>query len=646
MGEILVEREYKPEPISEVSKNEIQFQVEEWTKENVGSSFVFREHQKETIVDIIYNILNEKHHTQIIEAPTGSGKSLLNIISAGVLASYYGKSSYILVSDLYLWKQYDDFIKMHSRIRNSFGILKGQTGNYFCNLNGLDMRNADCRMAGISWANLFDASSASMLGYSCALTCKYVKDRKKAMASKVVIMTYQLYHFMINVIYKQNMSKSIFKPRDTIFCDECHNIPSIVKNNFSPEIKREDLSIFKTIYGYINNAKQLELFDHYVEEQNGKAIEVDIKMKWKDIENIFEKCWETFINPHASIKANEEAILGYVGLFNLLGSIVEKIEADLQYKRQHEHKTFNEEDKTLYKACSYYRNCCCFWNDFSTCVKETGSQYIIKEIEENRNTKQTIVKFSDVKEDFLCWYFLLSTSEHQVLMSATIGGYEAFYENVGLAYSEKCWPETDILYTVIPSTFDFSKSPIYFINKYKMSYAYKENSFKMIKPMIYSLCEKTFNGLKGMIQTGSYANAKELYDSAPPHIKSRMLIYDNSRDKTDKITLHQMSSDTILIGPTLVEGIDLPGDDCRFIVILKVPYPVIIDKYVKEKINIFPRWYNSFTSNIIIQGIGRGNRFANDWCKTYIFDACFLSLYNATKNQYPVELQRRIKIVN
>ena len=231
-------------------------------------------------------------------------------------------------------------------------------------------------------------------------------------------------------------------------------------------------------------------------------------------------------------------------------------------------------------------------------------------------------------------------------MSATIGGYEAFYENVGLAYSEKCWPETDILYTVIPSTFDFSKSPIYFINKYKMSYAYKENSFRMIKPMIYSLCEKTFNGLKGMIQTGSYANAKELYDSAPPHIKRRMLIYDNSRDKTDKITLHQMSQDTILIGPTLVEGIDLPGDDCRFIVILKVPYPVIIDKYVKEKINIFPRWYNSFTSNIIIQGIGRGNRFANDWCKTYIFDACFLSLYNATKNQYPVELQRRIKIVN
>ena len=646
MGEILVEREYKPEPISEVSKNEIQFQVEEWTKENVGSSFVFREHQKETIVDIIYNILNEKHHTQIIEAPTGSGKSLLNIISAGVLASYYGKSSYILVSDLYLWKQYDDFIKMHSRIRKSFGILKGQTGNYVCNLNNLDMRNADCRMAGVSWANLFDIKSAMNLGYDCAITCKYVKDRKKAIKSRVVIMTYQLYHYMINVVYKQMEGKSVFKPRDTIFCDECHNIPSIVKNNFTPEIKLEDKNQFKTIYSYTENAKQLDLFDHYVEDINGKAVERDIKMKWKDIEQIFDNCWKTFTNPHASTKANYEAIDGYISIFNLLGEVVSHIEADLQNKKQVEHKQFDEEDKKYYKACSYFRNCACFWNDFGVCIRETSKEYVIKEIEENRNTKQVVVKFSCVKEDFLCWYFLLSTSEHQVLMSATIGGYEAFYENAGLAYSERCWPDSEIWYKVIPSNFDFSKSPVYFINRYKMSYAYKEQSFRMIKPMIYTLCEKTFADKKGMIQTGSYANAKELYDNAPAHIKKRMLIYDNSRDKTDKITLHQMSSNTILVGPTLVEGIDLPGDDCRFIIIMKVPYPVIVDKYVKEKINLFPKWYNSVTSNIIIQGIGRGNRYADDWCKTYIFDACFLGLYNATKSQYPIELQKRIKIVN
>ena len=105
-----------------------------------------------------------------------------------------------------------------------------------------------------------------------------------------------------------------------------------------------------------------------------------------------------------------------------------------------------------------------------------------------------------------------------------------------------------------------------------------------------------------------------------------------------------MSKNTILIGPTLVEGIDLPGDMCRFIIILKIPYPVIVDEYVKRKMELFPLWYNSTTSNIIIQGIGRGNRFKEDYCTTYILDACFLNLYNATKSQYAEELQQRIKI--
>ncbi|MBO5005436.1 MAG: DEAD/DEAH box helicase family protein [Clostridia bacterium] len=641
-------------PITEDTKDDISKNIDVWINDYIGSEFKFREHQKETIIEIIYNILNDKAHTQLIEAPTGSGKSLLNIISAGVLSTCYKKSSYILVSDLFLWKQYDDFIRQHPNIRKEFGILKGQTGNYNCLLNNLDVRNADCRMAGVSWGNLFDPVSAQNLGYGCAATCKYVKERRKALKSNVVIMTYQLYHYMLNVVYKQSSGKAKFCPRDTIFCDECHNIPTIVSNNFTPEIKPEDKEVFKTIYEYGMPNAQLDLFDDFLAEAKGEdelnkkqiAQNRIVDFTWKEASKVFDDCWNVFIDPHASYKKDNEAIQGYINLINMLGPICSSIEADLQYKKQHEHKEFDEDDRRRYRACSYLRNCACFWNDFGTCIEETGPQYVIKKIEENRNTKQTVVKFSDVKEDFLCWYFLLSTSEHQVLMSATIGGYEAYYENTGLSYSEKRWPETDIWYKVIPSTFDFSNSPVYFINRHKMSYAYKEQSFKVIKPMVYKLCEQTFYGKKGMIQTGSYANAKELYDDAPYHIKKRMLIYDNSRDKSDKITLHQMSEDTILVGPTLVEGIDLPGDDCRFIIIIKVPYPVIIDRYVKEKMNIFPKWYNSTTSNIIIQGIGRGNRFRDDWCKTYIFDACFLSLYNATKSQYAPELQKRIRIIN
>jgi Rad3-related DNA helicase len=125
-----------------------------------------------------------------------------------------------------------------------------------------------------------------------------------------------------------------------------------------------------------------------------------------------------------------------------------------------------------------------------------------------------------------------------------------------------------------------------------------------------------------------------------------LLYYNGSKEKSDVIIQHQMSADTILIGPTLNEGIDLPGDLCRFIIITKMPYPSIKDRLVDAKMKIFPYWYNSTTSTQIIQGIGRGNRFEDDYCSTYILDACFLKLYTDTQNQYPTYIQRRIKVCN
>ena len=634
-----------------VDRGQLIEEIKEWATAYIGFDFLFREYQLDTIADIITNILEDVNHTQIIEAPTGSGKSLLNIISAGVLSTYYNKTSYILCSDLYLWKQYEDFINKHIKIKREFGILKGQTGNYNCRLNNEDIRNADCRVAGIQWASLFNTQSAGELGYECAAFCPYVKARKKALRSKVVIMTYQLYHYMINIVNKLN--SNVFKRKDIIFCDECHNIPSIVQNNFKPEIKLSDFNQFKQIYQY-RKKPDLDLFqklydadDNIVVEQNNGDTPLLINdiISYEELESNYKDIFNTLSKENLPDPEVYDYIDNYIKLLNSFIPTVEFIESELSYKKQVLHKNFNKDDVKFYKCCSWFRNTLCLWNDFYICIKDAGIEYVVKTVNENRLLKETVIDFAIAKEDFITWKFLLNTAEHRVMMSATIGGYNAFSENIGIRYIEENFIDgEEIQYTVIPSTFNFDKSPIYFLNRYKMSYKEKEESIKQLKPIIYKICSGQFNGKRGMIQTGSYANAKEIYDNAPADIKKRMLLYNNSKEKTKAITVHQMSSDTILIGPTLVEGIDLPGDQCRFIIILKVPYPVITDKYVKKKMDLFPLWYNSTTSNIIIQGIGRGNRFNDDYCTTYILDACFLTLYNATKTQYPVELQNRIKI--
>ena len=130
-----------------ISKDCIESNIDEWTPLNLGEKFTYREHQKEEIITLIYNVVNHKVHNQICEAPTGSGKSIINIVVACILNTYYNLSSYILVSDLFLWDQYDQFIKKNKTLKN-VAILKGQTGNYKCDKNNEDMRTADCKLAG------------------------------------------------------------------------------------------------------------------------------------------------------------------------------------------------------------------------------------------------------------------------------------------------------------------------------------------------------------------------------------------------------------------------------------------------------------------------------------------------------------------
>ena len=150
----------------EISKDTIGNYVKEWVSDKIGVDFKFRQYQFETIVNIIDNIISHRHRNYVIEAPTGSGKSLINIISAGVLADYFELSSYILVSDLFLWEQYEKFLKKYRN--TNIASIKGQTGNYTCALNKEDMKNADCKMAGLSWASMFNPVTIEKYGYDCA----------------------------------------------------------------------------------------------------------------------------------------------------------------------------------------------------------------------------------------------------------------------------------------------------------------------------------------------------------------------------------------------------------------------------------------------------------------------------------------------
>ena len=633
----------------------IEKYCKEWVETRINKNFQFREHQLECIVRIIKNILNHKYQNYIVEAPTGSGKSLINMISAGVLADYFNITSYILVSDLFLWEQYENFLKKYKK--TGIASLKGQTGNYKCAVNGEDMKNADCRMAGISWAALFNPATCEDKGFECAFTCEYVKARKKAIKAKVCVMTYQLFLFIMNNPQYNVDQKGcpIFSVHDVLFCDECHNIPEIVQLQYAPAVTTDMIENIKHLYNQTTAPFERGLFDELDTSQLETNL-YEIYPNWESLEKELLQFWKTWTCVEARSDEDWAAIQKYLTILESFKSIVENIKATIQGKRMAK-EGLTKDDIKMFKLCSWYENYMCHWHDFSQAIGVCGLDYFLKDIDmpeyngKHIKDEDICVTFKCTNEAYITWFFLLQRAQHKVMLSATVGTKTAFDERMGFEYEQKtAWDHPNAIVNesfmeIIPSTFDFQQSPVFFFNRFKMTFRERENSFIHLKSVIYSICKTKFKSQKGMIQTGSYEFAKRLYNDAPEDIKSRMLVYNGSREKFTVVKLHQLSEDTILVGPTLNTGIDLPGDDCRFIIILKVPYPTLMDKLVHERNKLYPLWYNSHTSNEIIQGIGRGVRYNGDWCVTYILDASFNQLYKSTQNQYPEELQKRIQYV-
>lgn len=612
-----------------------------WSQKFIDPGFKFRPYQLETIVGIIDTVLSKKNPTQIIEAPTGSGKSLINIIAAGVLSEYYGKSSYILCSDVFLWGQYRDYIKDHPKIDRKFGILVGQRGNYKCNVNQEDIQKADCKMAGLSWNNMIKPKYAESRGYFCLKTCPYLVERKKAISSRVTLMTYSLYHYMINYV------EDIFDRRDVIFCDECHNIPDIISGTLRPSIVGEQKELLLALLDFAksrNTVKESDFGDNCdpsVMMGNFSYVRGLSELK---LENEFYDSYYRLQDEDALPSEVSSDIDKYYDLLCKFSAVSELAKGYLSKKKLAD-KKISSRDRKLFDTVGSFDNLLGEWSVFLKIINDTsdGIEYVIKSVLRKKDPDKTVISFRCTKEDWLCWKFLLSTAGNCVMMSATIGGIEAFSQNVGVKYTSLGYSE----FTRVPSTFNYSKSPIVFFNWWKMSYAYKDDSFPKLQPLVYQICKDKHPTDKGIIQTGSYANAVTLYQNSPKQLQDRMLMYSTSKEKEEAVEKHKNSTEpTILVGPTLAEGVDLPGDLCRFIIILKVPYPVIVDQYVKKKMERFPLWYRSATSNSIIQGIGRGVRYDSDYCETFILDACFYDLFQSTKSQYPKELQDRIIVYN
>jgi Rad3-related DNA helicase len=120
--------------------------------------------------------------------------------------------------------------------------------------------------------------------------------------------------------------------------------------------------------------------------------------------------------------------------------------------------------------------------------------------------------------------------------------------------------------------------------------------------------------------------------------------YSGSKEKAEQLDIFKYKEGSILMGPSLIEGLDLKDDSSRFQIFFKVPYPSLGDPLVKAKMNKYVDWYDWKTGVSIMQGVGRSVRSEDDWAVTYILDACFNSLINK-QGFFPDSFTERVKII-
>ena len=132
---------------------------------------------------------------------------------------------------------------------------------------------------------------------------------------------------------------------------------------------------------------------------------------------------------------------------------------------------------------------------------------------------------------------------------------------------------------------------------------------------------------KGLIHAPSYAGGQRLIRdlaARAPAASRRLIWVESSGAKARALEQHRASPQpTVLVSPSLREGVDLPDDFLRFQIVTKMPYPDLGDPWTRARRDRDPRWYALETAKALVQAYGRSCRHAEDYGVTYVLDGEF-----------------------
>ena len=514
---------------------------------------------------------------------------LLNL-PTGVGKSYLS----LMISDFY--KKNVNKAARVDIITNS-KILQDQYSNSFESINDLKGKeNYECVAYACSCAQ---GSEFSRLNKTTCESCPYSEARDSFISGGISLTNFYLY--ILYMMYNQKLMES--RDARVLIVDECHSLDDIMSDFISIKITEGFIKKFK--FGDEKNIivrlKSVKTIVEYVDFL--KSLDDDILTTMESMDGGMKS------NPR-NIKSDKRDLR--------ISKILKTKNSDVKIMQ-----LVTELRQTQLKIEIFLKE-----------YKENPNNWVI-ETNYNEKLRQRELSLEPIwAYDYLDKY-IFSKYDMVFLMSGTILDKNIFCHLNGLDVSKT-------VYYSIDYPFNVKNRPIYYMPVGKMTYNSKEETFKKYVPYIKKILDK-YKNKKGIIHTNSFELSKWIEDK----IKDPRLIFHDSTNKDEMLKLHFDSEEpTVIVSPSMVNGVSFDNDSARFQIIAKIPYPSLASQKNKLRQNNNPDWYSWKTACSLQQACGRIVRSTTDYGDTIIIDGGFGDVIKHSSQFLPDWFQDAVKRIN
>lgn len=546
-----------------------------------------RENQVRYINDVIEAFIDRQKPYVVLNAPTGTGKSIIGAVIADVINALKGSklASLILMHNNALTKQYYQTFSKFGK--HCYLQLKG-ANNYPC--EALSTDGPDGKISAESCAlQKFRKEGLTDITNKYCNKCEYQILKRMKNDSKNVITNFSYY-------FVDRQYSDIFEPRDIVIWDEAHTINDAFCEHNAIYFSKERLKKF-----YEELAENLKLGDLDMFKQL-KRVQQDL-----DAGKIDESSYKSYLKVLHEI---------YNTAFNEAQRLCEESGYDINKYTKYS------------KLANKYRGLGCKIDDLLIYNYEHIFEF-------NKETCE-----ATVKPIFIGTMFeqTLVHSDFNLFMSATISK-DYITETLRIDPSK-------VEFIKVEPTFPKEHKHIMFFNTQNLNYRSMQddktiNNLGESVKLIVNTHVSEFSE-NGIILTPSFAVTERLANTIRTMKIKELEIFEHTRGmKADELIerFKKSAGPKIMLSPSIYEGVDLPGDHSRYQIIVKAPFPSLAEKRMKYILEHHPNIYNLLTIQKIVQGGGRSVRSMDDYAVTYILDANAQRLFNNPLNVWRDEFE-------